>query len=932
MKRRVAFIAASLALLVSVGLGVGGSAASAAKADDPAWIKDFKDCQEQNRQTAILFLLDESKSLRDGKNRTGSDPTHARVASVKAALTALVAIAPVDNDGKPFQKLFVAIDGFGRTYHSYGSQNWAVLDGKSLAGFVEQASAFVSRTEEQTTDYRQALRGAGEAMARYRQNFTSGSPADACQLVVWFTDGAYDTEDNVEISDHEVRQIEEEICNGGGLADQLRVNNVLLLATGLSNPASPPDFTWLRKIATADGCGAAPRRGDLAEAQDPNTLLDAILRPPIGPSEPPTQATDCPQRSDTCAEISFKVAPWITNFRLLVQSNAPNLEVTLLTPGNGDEAQILAAEGATSDKPTTVAPGVTSTVFTSQRSLLIADRTGVPDTSWVGAWTIRFKGKDAAKGAATLAFVGAVRARFEEDTFDRAKKEDLVLVVEPQDAPSGDVESDMSAIKVDIVLQAGDSLTIKKDVPADGRVVIAHSDIDDFMKQQKVLSSGKLYASVAPHAEVSLPEGTVDVPIQAVETSIHLRTGDGYPEVGDVSFAPAMLDNATSGSISVQVKGPRQGDGTVTSKGFVDTATADGFQVETTSCAVPKDQVVTCFWKVTTEAPANRTVRLGVLLEATGTAAEGDPIEYREAFGFEMKRPLNQSTLVRTLVILIGLFLVIQIAMKTWSILEFARFNQLDPTSRVANLPVVVGADGSVRSPSGGPVSVSPADLPFAFDFHSPFQSKDALGLHFEVSRLRALLFHPTFGVVSGGAPVLTQDGFISPKTGVTGSARISLSLQRRWILAFADGAPTNLEDQKSARLIVFLAPIERDPADEQISKALNEIADSQHVQRLLEHVQAAHESQDPVADPDGVNAGQGEQPGSTVDAGSPFDDPYATVQFSPSLDSERSSETGADREKRRARRQGRRASKRALDENSETISSTDVFDDDPYR
>lgn len=878
--RTVRALGAALVALAVLPHLVTAGGAGAATGGDPAaiWQADFDRCLAESRSIAVLFLIDESYSLRQGPGGApGSDVDGQRVEAVKGALAGLSAIAKGDRADR--QKVFVALDGFGKSYKQHGSRSWTELDEGSLGGLQKQAEAFRARNGDEWTDYREALRGAADAMDGFRRDVAGGAASGSCSVVLWFTDGDYDTETDFVLVPAEVGQIDAEICAAGTAADRLRAAGVHLIAVALSGQGQLPDFGQLRRIAQAEGgCGAEPRRGTVIEANTDN-LVQQIVRSSLGFTAAPRRTGSCATPSDACSEFRFRVDPWVTSFRLLIESDRPGLTATLSGPADS---------GRIGRDPGSVFPGVSREPVTSSRSLVIGNRDAVAPGGWSGEWVVRFEGNGADKSSADLRIIGDVEVAFDGDAYDREGTDSLVLLVTPKESAveSSRTQAELGNLEVDVAFRglepAGNAPPVlRKRVTEGGRVTITASELKPVL--DKLGPAAKLGATVTPQGTVTVrPEGAISVPLPPVEVSIRLKLGSGYPILGGSVIEG--FENSAEGTLTVPVTGPKEGSGLVEIPSELALVDDPSFMLTVRgdrTCTVPAGTVTSCTWELRAARTANLDGNLEVPLKITGTAVDATtPLAAEEVVELSMTRPMNSLRGFGTLALLVVLFALTQLALRVWNVLETARFRAVDPTTRLIDQRILLRRDGRLDGPDGGSLTVAASDLKFATAFTEPFVEQHAAGLRFSVSRARAFIRLPRDGTVAASSPVFTKRGFMPTETGTPTTAPIPFALRNEWVVVLDDATPAGSDDTKHGRLFALVLGSDEGALEERVAEIVRQVSDCQAAPKLFAALESAA-SASAVAVPvvsDGYGVPSG---GSPADPPPPpaappvLDDPY---------------------------------------------------------
>lgn len=234
-------------------------------------LADTGACIADTGQLDVIVLLDETGSLvneiRDGEvnpDAPGADSEHNRVPAAQSFIDQLL-----DKQEDEGFSTNVRIAGFGEEYKSgatdpdnYG--DWEELSEATIGDLDDQIEAFTERTNEDYTNYANALAGA-------YQDFSQSGSEDPCRMLVTFTDGALTAAGGVDAA-------EQQLCAPGGVADQLRGAGVTNIGIGLSAPTNPSDFSLLQGITeggTGGGqvCGESEPRGAFFTADNVGGLF-----------------------------------------------------------------------------------------------------------------------------------------------------------------------------------------------------------------------------------------------------------------------------------------------------------------------------------------------------------------------------------------------------------------------------------------------------------------------------------------------------------------------------------------------------------------------------------------------------------------------------------------------------------------------------------
>jgi hypothetical protein len=344
-------------------------------------------CLAAQKTGDLLLLFDESSSLQS------TDPRAARVKAAKYLVQTLGKYA--DRVGADVD---VAIAGFADSYAVH--QDWTKLTAASVDSLDGQLDAQAPRDTGIDTDYWLALDGARQTLAT---KGTGPNGADRCQAIAFFSDGKIDftqrklskpyadgvnldTPDGV---DQTVRKATESICRPGGVADQLRSSNIVMLAIGLSVDGAPSDFDTLSAVSTGTGvagmsCGGIkqPTPGDFYPVANLDDMLFAFdgLNPDPGVTH---QGPVCHLQVCQEARHDFVLDRSIKTVSILGSGGMPGIVPYLISPSG----QQVALPNKPDRTQTQIAGVAVEYQWQSDSAQTISIRnTGGPE--WAGQWAI----------------------------------------------------------------------------------------------------------------------------------------------------------------------------------------------------------------------------------------------------------------------------------------------------------------------------------------------------------------------------------------------------------------------------------------------------------------------------------------------------------------------------------------------------------------
>ncbi|MDH6196283.1 Mg-chelatase subunit ChlD [Mycobacterium frederiksbergense] len=334
---------ARLAAAAILGLGfLAFSTTAAHAAPDNAAVDRYGACLAAQKAGDLLLLIDESGSLQQ---------TDAHAARVKAAQYLVTTFGEYADRTK--SNVDVAIAGFSTDYVM--RQDWAPLTVASTGAVNDALEPLASHNTGADTDYVAALDGARQTLAVRAH----GDP-NRCQAIAWFTDGQIDFTQQpgsrpyapgVDLNSPEgiaetVRRATESICRAGGLADQLRSANIVMLAIGLGDE----NFDVLSAIATGKGVGGKacgnitdPTPGAFFPVANIDDLLfafDALNpEPRVTDTKPVCQGQVCEQ-----ARHNFVLDRSIKSVNILGSGGFPGIVPHLIAP-SGRELELVQKDG-----------------------------------------------------------------------------------------------------------------------------------------------------------------------------------------------------------------------------------------------------------------------------------------------------------------------------------------------------------------------------------------------------------------------------------------------------------------------------------------------------------------------------------------------------------------------------------------------------------
>lgn len=394
--------------------------------------RGFQQCVQTERSVAALFLIDTSRSLRD------TDPQGERVPAIQASVAALDLLTRTETE------VYIDFLEFGtRTRRSFANElpEWSNLEGR-LTQVEDLVEDYRNRFRSEDTDYIAALEpwanrnnpdrpveeiGALELLER--------APRDACQLLVWFTDGRYDIDYQgrskrldwldppvTVTSDDQgkrlTREAEASMCAPGGVVDRLRIptvgRRVPIYTAVVAFGPNESDFDLIRSVASGD-CGSRPATGRFFNTADVTGLVSLLREAVLGaPTKDDRKVGTCLadeaiEEDIPACDFTFFAGESLTKLSVLAVTRSPGVEAALISP-LGEEVK-LPRDGLT----TTVAGARIEVQGRGDVVRLVEIELDERDLSWKGTWRVRFSTTNPAlaerTNEATIHVFGALEAR-----------------------------------------------------------------------------------------------------------------------------------------------------------------------------------------------------------------------------------------------------------------------------------------------------------------------------------------------------------------------------------------------------------------------------------------------------------------------------------------------------------------------------------------
>jgi len=210
-------------------------------------IDDLVACMSTSRHLLVQFVIDESASL------TATDPDDRRVVAAMSALDSLLTLATAEGAASP--AIEVSFGAFANEFRIV--QEWTKVGDDTGQELRTSLQGFADLNNGTDTDFVNALDGANDSLIDRSAEVTEAGGTPPCRAVLMFTDGGFDlavrsTDEEIErlgltkpyapgieLTDEDSVQKAEAagraaLCDPGGLADQIRRNEITMLTLALS--------------------------------------------------------------------------------------------------------------------------------------------------------------------------------------------------------------------------------------------------------------------------------------------------------------------------------------------------------------------------------------------------------------------------------------------------------------------------------------------------------------------------------------------------------------------------------------------------------------------------------------------------------------------------------------------------------------------------
>jgi hypothetical protein len=791
------------AWVAAIGLAVGPlMLAPAGVADSPAGsaIDRLGACMAGGGRADVLLVLDTSASLSEGSHgHPATDPGDVRV---KAARFFVDQLAQSVKGTKA--RVDVALAGFADKFTAYGG--WHDLSNGASA-LDDGLNAFANRDRGFETDYWNAADGA----RRYLDK-KAGGDANRCKAWIWFSDGIYELDGrttaaerdqygekkvygpDAKLTDSNKDTIRDagakDLCRVGGVADQLRTDNVITLAVGL-NAGGNTDFDLMKRVATGDGnspCGRTngTTPGEFILADQIGDLYVAFDRLADPTNEGTTQKHAVCQQ-DVCpgGKHTFVLDASINRVHIVGSAGLQKFDTVLISPGG--KSTVLGPTG----QKTLSSPSWSGGADHLSADAVQINLTEKTDTDWSGEWSVVFVDREhqaPAMSQSNIRLYGDLKpALLSKDGSPLAKGGLTLTTGETTKLGFGLVNGigrpvDPTKILSTVSLTASvvypdGSVAPVTTAPLEGGAINVPVTVD-----LKDARPGSAALQVSLTVTTKNPKGGAGTRLepQSVNVPLEIAPPAEYPKVADhVSFG--RTDGAGTFKASLKLQG-----------------TGCAWVQESTPLTLPdgiKDLQVSSSAKGQASC-AKGSVPLSLTVDQAGAGlASGTltvmtlpkdttqpPVAVKVRYELEMERHRNEKLfwIFTALIAAAGIAIpVLMLYLVKWMTARF-------PASSL----VVGSVSGAVSGDSSflGNASLAEQELRGIVLAGTDRRSIDLNGRSTLVTRMGLGLTEPSYAVVDGQYSVSSAN----PSTTRNGHARTPLSVQDRWIALLDPSDPHN--------------------------------------------------------------------------------------------------------------------------------------------
>lgn len=917
-----------------------------AKAEAPSHIDSFAECISREHNLDVLFLVDESKSLKElkegGQKKPGNDPGDARVAALKSVVSVLESSLSAtrnssDATDESDLKVNIAVAGFGDQYRK--RMDFESLTDQSIVDINAALDQQADQDSDLHTRYHVALDGS-------LKTFQGHSKGDSCRLLMWFSDGQHDDDNSAGFNKQERNQIQSVVCGPSGLVDQLRTEGVYIVAAGLNKN---PKQLGLMKMIAAGGdpyisngfgekgspsvnvrkCGETEPFGTFETASDAEKIVDSIFRalrnvpgvPNRGVKLGEVPGSACkPEDGQVCEGFWFRADDSIQSFNMLLSRPNPEVDVEIVMPG-GSKRAVMEEDGK-SDL-------IVVTPVTRNKALVSAHSSKT--NSLAGDWYVSFRGANVEGSTGYVSFVGSAEVSLESPAptnsirqVNRNGATDFVVRVESNDKLS-------SVEQIDAKFVSGDAEVPVKAVRSatnDGTFVLQKGDLEAALKSGGLEQASSVTLEVKPIGTIEGltvldDEGTngsdnlVRAEYKSKQFDLAVRNGASFPVCFNYDGASLRFKGTPQVPLKVKCQGPDAGSGTVEFAG-VEKNPGDFELISPAVCTLGAHETKEC--DLTLKPNTDTFQRASLAVNVVYKDSAGKSQNAKVDIPFASEKPTDPGKGIVAALELVFLFLLIQGLVRLGFSFLLSRFAPLSSTAERVRFEATVSGEGMVQL-NPRRITPSASDKGFATENSTPTPQFSVFGYTFRCSPLRTFLrstTRPVGYVEKSGYVVLGPAGNkAAKKDAFPVVGMVDLALSGQWVLGIPETAVTELANGAASvdgEVVAFLAPLTQIDLETQEANLGLEIAASRvmsDIAGLVERVRVIRDA--------GVDVEVDETAGERRDGGgASTPDPFGDFALSPSVMAEEETVRARSRKERGKRKKGTESSEESIGESSE--------------
>lgn len=567
--RRFAFAPIALVAAVMLSSGVMVGPIEAAPGDRSA-VREIGNCLNQRSRLFVEFLIDQSGSLEE------TDPDNNRVSAIKLALSALEGVADASR-GK--REVEVRLSGFDVDYDPL--TDWVRLDAGSVGVLADAADAYATRNRGFDTDYAAGFLGAQASLRSRVLRDGKQIGSQPCQAIMWFTDGKYDIDPRrssaavaaygltkeyapqIRLDDEAGTESAKAfgkslLCAADGLMDQLRADEVPVLAFTLASAIEPEDQAFLAAMVAgtpgAQSCGEREPLGAIYPAGTATEILfgfnEAIQAADDGtpvagrPGTPLCPGAPCEEGTRTVV-----IDPGVKRFNLLAVTGGAPFEVQVIPPGSASPISIT----ETGRHRAEVRGVSVADRWLATNAVVIEANRGRSDEGWVGTWKVVFLGSPSVSAGAEvrseLHLFGDVQPRLQPipRLVLGSRAEIRARVVNIDGTPATDLD-DFRSVRVgaDVFEPGRGSDARHLDLRRTGDVFVGEYSVE--------LGTRAANLNISLQLDLVTESGIALAPVVAT-TAVPVLPPESYPELGRTSLAFGPITGEGDDNTSVLITG-----------------------------------------------------------------------------------------------------------------------------------------------------------------------------------------------------------------------------------------------------------------------------------------------------------------------------------------------------------------------------------------